>query len=801
MSSSFAPAPLPSRSTLKLPSQKAEKPIWRAYLLGFIGVVVLVLFGGSHNVLALGVSLILPGVALFLRPPESGLGKRVDFAVVGFVACLLFAFVPPLFWSSPNWRAQAAQDFGIDLPSILSVQPWVSLEACFMAVAGLAWFYAATSWSINASGRKRLFVVMSFVVAGLASFVIWGNLYGFRYPGAEESQVFSFFENQNLTANFLVLAGVASFAFTIEGLRGRKLLYLIGAAAGGLCLAALILSNCRSGVFLFFTGIGVWFLTRLRAKSVPKLFKVWFPLVLIAFSAVIVSNSGSVTRIKNFLTAPTAWEQENRALIYQDSLGMFTDAPIFGHGVGTFAAVFPQYREHSRHFQAALHPESDVFWLVSEVGLLGTGLFIWFIVSYFLKCRGLSYGRSGAYRIIAFVAVVIFCIHSLVDVPGHHPGTVYFAILFAALALPTSSHEPSKLKPVIWRGLGVVLVLMGSVWFVSGLFNTPWHSSVAKSLHKQNAEEYSSGKDYKSAIFSIDSVISSHPLDWQSYFSRAQLRIASTGEGAEVDADFRRARFVEPTLGQFCVEEGFIWLPYDKDRAVSAWEEALSSELEDKEETYLRFLQAGTEDPDLMPRLVELSKVGPEYRAKIFAFLRGQQFIDELEHELAIDPVLGHFSEQQREEIIKAWIWFGDLDSVQAFIQRHEMELEDAWWFWSLIMKERADFSAAVDYARENMPIPEIPKVSMAEATLTRLSREFAVMPSDVAKGTALLSQYIDKENYDSALDVADAILMVRNPPAYIYYWRAEVLYQLGRNLESWNSFNAYMEATQADED
>lgn len=801
MSSSFAPAPRSSYSTLDFPKQKEQDPVWRAYLLGFIGVVVLVLLGGGQNVYALGFSLIMPGFALIFRPPSRGVAMRMDIAVIGFLVCLLFAFVPPLFGNAPNWRAEATQDFGINLPVTLSVQPWVSLEAWFMAVAGVAWFYAASSWSINGTGRKRLFIVMGFVFAGLASFVVWGNLSGFRYPGAEASHVFSFFPNRNQTANFLVLGGVASFAFTIEGLRGRKLLYLIGAVASGLCLAALILSACRSGVVLFFVGIGLWFLTRLRAKSVPILFKIGFPLVLIAFSAVITSKSESVTRIKSFLTAPTSWEQEYRALIYKDSLEMITDAPILGHGIGTFAAVFPQYREHSRSFHLALHPDSDVFWLVSEVGLLGAALFIWFLVSYFLKCRGLSVGRSGPYRIIAFVAVVIFLIHSLVDVPGHRPGTVYFVILFAALALPTSSKKASTLKPVIWRGIGALLVLIGSAWFVSGSFDAPLHSSIAKSRHEQTATELSSFGDYETAILKMDSIISSHPLDWQSYFYRAQMRMASTRERADVVADFRRARFVEPTQGQFSVEEGFIWLPYDKGRAVSAWRKALSRELEYKEKTYSRFLRAGAEDPDLMRRLVGLSKVNPEYRTEIFSYLRGQQLMDEIEAELEIDPALGHFSAKQREEIIKAWIWFGDMSSVQVFLNAYESEIEKSWWLWSLVMKARAEFSAAVDYAREGMSMPEIPKVNLADATLIRLSREFAIMPKDVVKGTALLGQFIEQENYSRALDVTDAILSVRNPPAYVHYWRAEALYQLGRNQESWGSFNDYIEAISGDED
>ena len=130
-SSSFAPTSVaPSRAPVGV---RRSSPAVPAECAGFIwallGVCVLILLGGGHHACALGFALVLPGLALLIRPPVRSLGKWMDFGVVGVLGTLLFAFVPLFYWKFPEWRVAAVEDFGIELPWTLSVQPWVSFEA------------------------------------------------------------------------------------------------------------------------------------------------------------------------------------------------------------------------------------------------------------------------------------------------------------------------------------------------------------------------------------------------------------------------------------------------------------------------------------------------------------------------------------------------------------------------------------------------------------------------------------------------------------------------------------------------
>ncbi|MGB0745245.1 MAG: hypothetical protein ACPGSB_12035, partial [Opitutales bacterium] len=218
----------PSTATISLDKFKSQPAVCRSYLFGLAGVTLLVLFGGGGNAGALSLSLLLPGLALLLKPPTQGLGRGPDRLVLILLGGLLLCFVPQFYWPDPEWRKSAQELYDISLPFTLSVQPWVSLEAWLCALAGFAWLYAAISWPINLEGRKRFYFAACVVVGILAAVVLWGNLSGLNYPGVEDSMYFSYFPSPSQTANFLAVGGVAAFGYAMCALRARQLMPLIG---------------------------------------------------------------------------------------------------------------------------------------------------------------------------------------------------------------------------------------------------------------------------------------------------------------------------------------------------------------------------------------------------------------------------------------------------------------------------------------------------------------------------------------------------------------------------------------------
>ena len=266
---SFESPPIGSHGLIQLPKIKRESPVFKAFLVGFCGVFLLVILGGSHHVAALGFALILSGTALLIHPPSRGLGKLGDLSVLGLLACLLLAFVPQFYWPTADWRLDAVELFGLELPYSLSVQPWISFEAWLMALAGFAWLYASLQWKVNLPGRRCLFFCLSILLSVIAGTVVWGNLVGARYPGVEEAEAFSFFPSPHQTANLLLLGGIVTFAYAMEGMRTRNPIPLLGILASALCLGGLFLLGSPVCALLYFAGNGLWLLISMRARSWP----------------------------------------------------------------------------------------------------------------------------------------------------------------------------------------------------------------------------------------------------------------------------------------------------------------------------------------------------------------------------------------------------------------------------------------------------------------------------------------------------------------------------------------------------
>ena len=790
---SFAPPPPPSRSTIRFSGHKKEQPVYKGFLAAFLGVFLIVLLGGSYNAAALGMALILPGLFLLCHPPSIGLGKLGDMGVLGLLGSLLLAFLPQFYWPTAGWRTEAISSLDMELPAVLSVQPWISFETWVMAAAGFAWFYAALQLKINLPGRRRLFFWLSILLAGFAGAVIWGNLSGALHSGAEDATAFSLFSNRNLTTGFLALGGVATFAYAMEAVRTRALKPLVGVPASVLCLLGLVFSVSRAGVLLYLIGVGLWFLLSLRARSLPRVLKVGFPLVIVAFSLVVTRNEQMVDRMIDFATSGSEVRDDFRLKMYKDTADMVMDAPLSGFGLGNFSAVFPQYRKASADYEPVVHPESDILWLAAEGGLLAVAFFGVFLYAYARLCRGFTQGASAGLRILAFVVVSLFLLHGWVDVPGHQPGTVYFAILFAVLALPKRGLATGSLPPRIWRILGGSLLAIGFVWFAAGVFRQPWHSSIRIPQDEAALHAHIDAVDFEQARAVVDHWIAIRPLDWRAYFQRAQLTLVASGDRDKAAADFRRARFAEPILGEVSFEEGKVWLPYDTARAIAAWRLALFRELNDKDGYFGQMLNFAKSSPDAMERMARLSELDPHYRTYFLCHIAGERFLRELRIELARDPSLFRFNREQRTKIVRNWIQIGDLDSVAGFLTDYGGSLNDLWWLWSLVEKDRVDFKEAVEIIRQHLEVPEIPAVQLDETTLSRLMREYAVASEDIMKGTALLYVYTQQGAYEKALPIVDRLLYTDQPPLHVYYWRAECLYQLEEYIESWYAFEAYL--------
>lgn len=787
---SFAPPPSPSRATIKLDMGKQERPLYKYYLLSFCVVCLLALLDGQGTALVWGFAIFCAGLSVLIKPPRVGLGRWGDLAVLGFLAVPLLSFLPNFYWPIPDWRVIATDSLGIEFPAALSVQPWSSLEAYLCVLAGVVWFYAAMQWQVNYGGYRRLFCGLSVLLSIWAGWLVVQHQSGSYELGMDGPAVPHLFgEGIELSAIF-ALGGIATFAYAAEGFRHRLAMPLFGLPATLLCFAALYLADARDALTVYYLGICLWLIWSLLAGSVPRLLCWGLSAVLLVVGLVIWVNDGSVGTLK---IDPQAAAKVD-AHLFGDTIDMVVDAPISGLGLGTFSSVFPQYRDAATDHGSIAHPGSDLLLLAAESGLLTVGflaLALWFYVR---RWHGLNQGGSAVYRLIAMVSALAFFGLCLVNGVAHHPGSLYFGLLFAALALPRRHRQDSRIPPLAWRIAGACLLLFGLIWMMAGSFGWPFHSATQYARLHSNVKSPAVERGHEEVLDFVEKWVHLRPLDWQAYSERAKLKLRLSNENAaEATADFERARFVEPVLGRVTFEEGIAWLDKDAERVIGAWEATLDRELEDAEATFIQMLTAAEGTSNVLNGLARLSEASPDYRSILLARLKGEPFMRELRIELEKEPGLAHFGEEQRSRIVETWIEHGDFGSARDFVEAYADSLRRAWWLQSLIYKNEADFRLAVDSIRSQLTPPEIAESAIEEASLARVSRQFTIQPSNFSKGFALLATHLEGEDYGQALSVIDRMLAVSETDSSLHYWKAESLYQMSDYIDSWFAFEQYL--------
>ncbi|TVP76444.1 MAG: hypothetical protein EA353_12030, partial [Puniceicoccaceae bacterium] len=682
----------------------------------------------------------------------------------------------------------------IQLPLSLSIQPRASLESFLCVLSGMVWFYAALQWPINFSGRRRLFFGLSILLIVSAAWVVQGHLLGFYSIEMDGSTASGFFLEASQRANFFALGGILTFAYAFEGVRHRLAMPLFGFAASTLCFAALYVGEARDGLVLYYFGVFLWLVWSLCFERLPRFCRIGLPLMLLAFGLLfwMSERDGEDFRSAAKIDLQTAGAVE--ADLSRDTLSMILDAPLSGVGLGNFSAVFPQYRGATQAGRLIEHPGSDFLWLAAEGGLLALILLVALLGIYFQRCRGFNQGGSAFYRRLALLGLIIFLGLSLVDVPMHHPGTLYAGLLFAALLLPRGASRESYIKPWVWRVSGVILCGAGLIWIVAGSLSWPFHSSVQYTYLQKRLADRASVEDFSTAQSIASDWIQMRPLDWNAYSQRAQLTLAMGGSRDEVAADFERARFADPLSGEVRFSEGVAWLGYDNERALLAWEAALSLDLVEREETFQGMLASTIEHPGILIGLARLSEIDVGYRSALLEFLRGEDLTRELRRDLAKDAALSMFTPGQRSRIVENWIEHGDLSSAQEYLDLQEGNLENEWWLRALVYKNQANFQQAVETIRRNLEVPTVPPVDLDASALARLSRQFVVQPGDLSKGMALLYVHLQDEDFEQALVVVETMLESEQAPKSLHYWKAECLYQTEEFIESWYALEMYLE-------
>jgi len=337
---------------------------------------------------------------------------------------------------------------------------FVSLKELPLFLAGPLLYFVITN-SINDERQINRILDILLIVGSL--FGIYGI---FQYNGIDFSfwarnigrqQVFGLFGNVNYFAEFLIVPlPIAVSLFFASRNKFKKILLLIATLAMGTSLIATFtrgsyLSFGVSLIFMFF----LLLISRGKnfIKNNKKIFIILVAIIIITFLFVVptpLNKSGTVISKINSRISVTQLTQSSsikrRIAIWKFTVLMIKDHPLLGSGIGSYkyntlryqAEFFAQGENRSLYphgFADKAHNEYLQLW--AELGIIGLGIFIWLIISYF-SC-GLKILRKirDEYRqgiIIGLMgAMMAVLVDGIFGFPLHLPATI--VLFWLALGL------------------------------------------------------------------------------------------------------------------------------------------------------------------------------------------------------------------------------------------------------------------------------------------------------------------------------------------------------------------------------
>ncbi len=275
----------------------------------------------------------------------------------------------------------------------------------------------------SSQARKLVvvFVIYGFMVAALAllqGIAPNGKLFWIRQPHLG-GWIYGPYVNHNHYAGLMELLIPIPLVLSLTRLADDKERIACGIAAA-IMTATVFLSGSRGGMLAVFVELVVLSVVLFREKKVTRI-----AIAAAAFAVVLISllvwlgGKDLKGRVASISTeAHTELSGGMRLSIDRDSLRMFRVKPILGFGLGTFPVVYPQFRTfYTNFFVNEAH--DDYLQLLAEMGLLGFGTMIWFVVVFYRgalrKIANWMFDVPGAVSLACMVSVTGLLVHSLFD--------------------------------------------------------------------------------------------------------------------------------------------------------------------------------------------------------------------------------------------------------------------------------------------------------------------------------------------------------------------------------------------------
>lgn len=731
--------------------------------------------GGATQKWSEGIVAALFGVILLIQPPKVSWGPAINLVLLALLACAATAFLPANWFVTPAWRTALVQDFGIVLPGTLSPQPWISL-GCFLSfLAGLSWLYYVSTLELDLREVRTQLRTFAFGVACLTALCIALRAGHTALPFWHNERGFGPFPNRNQTANLLGLTAVIILACGQEDLRKGRKRWILWLVALVVIVVGIVLDFSRAGMLLLVAGSALWVGAFALRKGSAARIALGVSVLLVLLSAMLLFGGQTLERF-NLRAGDTGVATDLRWSIFRDALHLIAASPWCGIGLGNFDEVFAVFRDVSLSGSRTIHPESDWFWLWVEAGWPAVVLVIAGFALFVLRVFPLREGTNQRFRVAALIAALLFALHGVVDVSGHRVGTAFAALFLFGLSI----RRPAGLRrsvavPIVFRVIGLMLLLAGSAWVFATRYEKPLPGAVGVENEMRLAAGANQGRNFTETIKRTTRALSWAPLRWQIYFLRA---LGTVGAGLPVqDAadDFRRARFLEPNVYEVPFQEGNVWIGANQPGlTLTAWREALRRAGPQRADIYrLMLATARQSNPRVAQGLEEFGMVHHDLALIFLEVSGGAPFMTAVQRLLDHDPTLQTMTPQEKVTLFKYWAERGDAAELARAVEAHPDWMAYAWRGLARYQASQKNFRGAMGLVRRYGEAPPLPTPDQ-NSSLDQLRQALHASPDNYGTGFQLYREQMKQQQVDEALMTVRHFTDLPGAPRYFHFLESE---------------------------
>lgn len=709
--------------------------------------------------------------------------SSVPRAVLGLAGLLLAsgaaAFLPSTWLGGVAANERLAQALQLTFPDRVTLQPWLTLETLGVLLLTLVWghFLFTRAWTLR---RAQILGAYSLGLALLAAFALLAAALRW-HPPFWPNVPFGPCPNYNETGFLFGTGGLLAFVLALrKSSRSARPTTRVALWFAVMLLfgAALIFTRSRSGILIFVLGPLAWLALCGAAKEMtwPETFRLALAVGLVGVLFFIFGANAW----KRFADVPETPFADYRALIQGDAVQLTRAASFVGVGPGNFEAVFPFYRTASWNEKRAVHPESDWLALAAEFGWLAVPL-AWALLAWALhRAAGRTGEAERPLMLGAFVMGASLWLHGFIDMNAHRLGALWPVLLVLAACQPRPTDEAEKLtRPLGWRiaviGLGGLALL---AW-QGAAFGWPIPGDRQRRELEKQFTAAAQRKDFSTAVKQCDAALALTPLDWQLYFQRACLTLASRGEVARAEADFARARTLEPNLIELPLLEARYWWQHGgREPAARALDETFRRGGH-TEAMFDHVFSACRHDVGLLHALLVPASHQPATQLRYLRDAPPELFTEMLQ--LVERGQLAAWTDAQRAQLFRLWAERADRVTLPGFVRAHPEWLPHAWPALARVQLRTGQAEAACQLIAQWVKPPKLPQLESNE-TPAALRRRIEFNAADFGAVFLLSQQLAASGDADGALQTLTTCATRRPAPAYFHF----LIYQLHRARRDW---------------